>query len=88
MSNTSKQPEAGKITEATLTQMQERVGVEVPEPRRYHNDYVTQDGSRHFCWGYGDDNPLYLSLIHISEPTRRTPISYAVFCLKKAGGWP
>src|SRR5665647_135011 len=27
--------------------------------------------------------PKYLSLIHISEPTRRTPISYAVFCLKK-----
>ena len=26
---------------------------------------------------------LALSLIHISEPTRRTPISYAVFCLKK-----
>src|SRR5665647_3154038 len=24
-----------------------------------------------------------ISLIHISEPTRRTPISYAVFCLKK-----
>src|SRR5680860_487367 len=27
--------------------------------------------------------PEILSLIHISEPTRRTPISYAVFCLKK-----
>src|SRR5664279_5961001 len=27
-------------------------------------------------------NVLELSLIHISEPTRRTPISYAVFCLK------
>src|SRR5665647_3858668 len=26
---------------------------------------------------------IKLSLIHISEPTRRTPISYAVFCLKK-----
>src|SRR5665647_3851766 len=26
---------------------------------------------------------LILSLIHSSEPTRRTPISYAVFCLKK-----
>src|SRR5680860_1732364 len=25
---------------------------------------------------------VILSLIHISEPTRRTPISYAVFCLK------
>src|SRR5665647_46221 len=28
--------------------------------------------------GYSDRD---LSLIHISEPTRRTPISYAVFCL-------
>ena len=27
--------------------------------------------------------PKYLSLIHISEPTRRRGISYAVFCLKK-----
>src|SRR5665647_3922756 len=31
----------------------------------------------------GIDIVLKLSLIHISEPTRRTPISYAVFCLKK-----
>src|SRR5664279_3579543 len=30
-----------------------------------------------------DTGPDDLSLIHISEPTRRTPISYAVFCLKK-----
>src|SRR5680860_1730074 len=29
------------------------------------------------------DEVMALSLIHISEPTRRTPISYAVFCLKK-----
>src|SRR5660397_266830 len=27
--------------------------------------------------------PQYLSLIHISEPTRLRRISYAVFCLKK-----
>src|SRR5665647_3847127 len=31
----------------------------------------------------GNHVSLCLSLIHISEPTRRTPISYAVFCLKK-----
>src|SRR5664279_2060883 len=31
----------------------------------------------------GSDERSDLSLIHISEPTRRTPISYAVFCLKK-----
>src|SRR5665647_2754361 len=40
-------------------------------------------------WLYNSISPnkhqrIYrLSLIHISEPTRRTPISYAVFCLKK-----
>src|SRR5665647_107994 len=33
--------------------------------------------------GEEDVYPVTLSLIHISEPTRRTPISYAVFCLKK-----
>src|SRR5664279_3551903 len=36
-------------------------------------------------WGYQvtgfyAPNAVHLSLIHISEPTRRTPISYAVFC--------
>src|SRR5665647_3310873 len=34
-------------------------------------------------WVTGQEEHLELSLIHISEPTRRTPISYAVFCLKK-----
>jgi len=32
------------------------------------------------------DRPHTLSLIHISEPTRRYAISYAVFCLKKKKG--
>src|SRR5680860_1324471 len=34
------------------------------------------------AWLDGRDLGTGLSLIHISEPTRRTPISYAVFCLK------
>src|SRR5665213_3849091 len=29
------------------------------------------------------DGIIFLSLIHISEPTRQAEISYAVFCLKK-----
>eukprot|EP00658_Telonema_sp_P-2_P019267 TRINITY_DN17590_c0_g1_i1.p1 TRINITY_DN17590_c0_g1~~TRINITY_DN17590_c0_g1_i1.p1 ORF type:complete len:618 (-),score=122.85 TRINITY_DN17590_c0_g1_i1:81-1934(-) len=42
---------------------------------------AVQDGSTTKVWR----NPgnLYLSLIHISEPTRLLSISYAVFCLKK-----
>src|SRR5665647_1990914 len=38
-------------------------------------------GTGHLPGGNGQG--IHLSLIHISEPTRRTPISYAVFCLKK-----
>ena len=37
-------------------------------------------GARSF---YNSKKPVYLSLIHISEPTRLLSISYAVFCLKK-----
>src|SRR5664279_1515505 len=37
---------------------------------------------RHDSLDAEDDEGKALSLIHISEPTRRTPISYAVFCLK------
>src|SRR5665647_1803852 len=39
---------------------------------------VAIDGAKNAAWLAAQ----ILSLIHISEPTRRTPISYAVFCLK------
>src|SRR5678816_4857730 len=44
---------------------------------RHPDDRRRNDESRHagLC--------QYLSLIHISEPTRLLSISYAVFCLKK-----
>eukprot|EP00825_Cyclidium_porcatum_P044351 TRINITY_DN6492_c0_g1_i1.p3 TRINITY_DN6492_c0_g1~~TRINITY_DN6492_c0_g1_i1.p3 ORF type:complete len:122 (+),score=7.08 TRINITY_DN6492_c0_g1_i1:171-536(+) len=35
------------------------------------------------CFTLVAGEPMYLSLIHISEPTRLGMISYAVFCLKK-----
>ena len=49
-----------------------KVMIDISEIRRYARSQliIVSTGSQ-------------LSLIHISEPTRRTPISYAVFCLKK-----
>src|SRR5680860_1836116 len=45
---------------------------------------VDVDGNHLIDFGSGIAvTTVGLSLIHISEPTRRTPISYAVFCLKK-----
>ena len=40
---------------------------------------ATKDGT----WYHRDPDGEYLSLIHISEPTRLLSISYAVSCLKK-----
>src|SRR5680860_1807714 len=47
---------------------------------RRHDDRAVRHAGGHRGLA-GTTRPL--SLIHISEPTRRTPISYAVFCLKK-----
>eukprot|EP01016_Furgasonia_blochmanni_P029851 TRINITY_DN31234_c0_g2_i3.p2 TRINITY_DN31234_c0_g2~~TRINITY_DN31234_c0_g2_i3.p2 ORF type:complete len:203 (+),score=67.35 TRINITY_DN31234_c0_g2_i3:64-672(+) len=44
---------------------------------------VTNDARKNLVKIIGEGGMQGLSLIHISEPTRRTPISYAVFCLKK-----
>src|SRR5664279_4787859 len=46
-------------------------------PRSRPASAPTPADASNSCWA-----GLKLSLIHISEPTRRTPISYAVFCLK------
>src|SRR5680860_1810872 len=45
-------------------------GAELQDPFEKDSDRLKALG-RHMA---------HLSLIHISEPTRRTPISYAVFC--------
>ena len=41
------------------------------------------DRVRAYALDLGESSEFGLSIIHISEPTKRTPISYAGFCLKK-----
>lgn len=52
-------PEFGKLTDAALARSRARLGVPQPLQRAPHNLEVTRDGTRHFAYGYGDDNPLY-----------------------------
>ncbi|OAA18304.1 N-terminal half of MaoC dehydratase [Frankia sp. EI5c] len=48
----------GVLTDEAFTRSRARIGI--PErPLVPHNFEVTADGTRHFCYGYGDDNPLY-----------------------------
>jgi acyl dehydratase len=51
--------EFGILTEEAIERSRERLGVPQPQYNPPHNYEVTWDGSRHFAYGYGDDNPLY-----------------------------
>src|SRR5260370_33165325 len=52
-------PEFGKLSDEALERSRRRLGVPQPLQRSPHNLEVSRDGSRHFAYGYGDDNPLY-----------------------------
>lgn len=49
----------GVLTDAAIERSRRRLGVPQRLPNPPHNYEVTWDGSRHFAFGYGDDNPLY-----------------------------
>ena len=49
----------GVLTDAGIERSRKRLGVPQPQHNPPHNFEVTWDGSRHFAYGYGDDNPLY-----------------------------
>src|ERR1700712_5233818 len=50
---------AGVLTDEAIERSRRRIGVPQPLPNPPHNYEVTWDASRHFAFGYGDDNPLY-----------------------------
>ncbi|OFB36628.1 acyl dehydratase [Mycolicibacterium sp. (ex Dasyatis americana)] len=49
----------GVLTDEAIARSRRRLGVPQPEFNAPHNYEVTPDGTRHFGYGYGDDNPLY-----------------------------
>lgn len=52
-------PTYGRLTDEAIERSKSRLGVPQPQQNPPHNYEVTWDGSRHFAFGYGDDNPLY-----------------------------
>jgi len=49
----------GVLTDEAIERSRRRIGIPQPLPNPPHNYEVTWDASRHFAFGYGDDNPLY-----------------------------
>ncbi|MDQ8728263.1 MaoC family dehydratase N-terminal domain-containing protein [Bradyrhizobium sp. LHD-71] len=49
----------GVLTEEGIARLKQRIGVQFNRPTPPHNYEVTWDGTRHFAYGYGDENPLW-----------------------------
>jgi len=49
----------GILTDEGIARLRQRIGVQYNKPAAPHNYEVSWDGTRHFAYGYGDDNPLW-----------------------------
>lgn len=49
----------GILTDEGIESLKKRIGIQYNKPTPPHNYEVTFDGTRHFAFGYGDDNPLW-----------------------------
>src|SRR3546814_7226403 len=49
----------GVLTDEGIAKLRERIRIQVNKPTPPPNYEVTWDGSRHFAFGYGDDNHLW-----------------------------
>ena len=49
----------GILTDEGIERLRKRIGIRTKRPNPPHNFVVTWDGTRHFAFGYGDDNPLW-----------------------------
>jgi acyl dehydratase len=59
----------GILTDAGIARLRQRIGIPYNRPTAPHNYEVTWDGTRHFAYGYGDENPLWCDR-HYGEGTR------------------
>lgn len=61
--------EYGVLTDQGIERLKQRIGIQYNKPAPPHNYEVTWDGTRHFAFGYGDDNPLWCDK-HYGDTTR------------------
>jgi len=59
----------GTLTDEGIEKLRKKIGIQVNKPTPPRNYEVTWDGTRHFAYGYGDDNPLWCDK-HYGDNTR------------------
>jgi acyl dehydratase len=59
MNTTEQNATYGLLTDDGIARLRRRIGIQYNKPTAPHNYEVTWDGTRHFAYGYGDENPLW-----------------------------
>jgi acyl dehydratase len=59
--DTAEKPQSGYgfLTDEGIARLRTKIGIQHNKPTPPHNYEVTWDGTRHFAFGYGDENPLW-----------------------------
>ena len=64
----------GRITPEGITKLQEMIRHELRQTFRFNTE-VNYDNVRHYCWGIGDDNPLWMDRDHASATDYGAPVA-------------
>jgi acyl dehydratase len=54
----------GMLTDEGIAKLRRKIGIQYNKPAPPHNYEMTWDGSRHFAFGIGDENPLWCDPEH------------------------
>ena len=70
IAETNDRGRTGELTDEGIERFREKVGVDWPYTRwTTWNEEATRDGIRHYAYGFGDDNPLYVDPAYASADT-------------------
>ncbi len=70
----------GHITEEGVQKMRSRIGVEMPKhPWQTWNETASADAFRHFAYGFGDDNPLFVDPVYGAKTRWRSVVAPPAF---------
>ncbi len=68
IAETNDRGRTGELTDEGIERFREKVGVDWPYTRwTTWNEEATRDGIRHYAYGFGDDNPLYVDPAYASR---------------------
>jgi hypothetical protein len=64
----------GRITADGIAKLRQMIGHELRQTFRFNTE-VTHDNVRHYCWGVGDDNPLWMDPDYAAHTDYEKPVA-------------